>query len=206
MGRMRIIGTSSAVEMVATFLAGELRSERFGPTIAQILEKHGLPTTLITQPNLSDPEENQQRGQMLGEFRGYREDRELFTGFPDEVSWEHVLLSPSEVLSVRYIDCSYWTALSTGSRRPTDAARFIRSGGRVFGRMPTGHFLAVADCVRQGVTWEPLICVRAGERRPIVVLEGHTRLTAMALAFDCLPDEVHVLLGTSTGMSDWPCY
>jgi hypothetical protein len=107
---------------------------------------------------------------------------------------------------VLYIDYSYWTALTNGTRRPTDAAQFIRSGGLVFDRMPTGHFLAVADSVRKGATWEPIICVRAGDDHPIVVLEGHARLTAMALASDCLPDEVPVLLGTSPAISDWPCY
>lgn len=203
---MRIIGTSSEVEMVASFLVGELSSERFGPTIARTLARHGQSTTLLTDANLSDPEESEQRRQVLGEFRGYRQNRELFAGFPDEVSWQHAVLSPSELLNVLYIEYSYWTALTSGTRRPTDAARFIRRGGLVFGHMPTGHFLAVADSLRQGVAWEPIICVRAGDQHPIVVLEGHMRLTAMALASDCLPDEVQVLLGTSAAMSDWPCY
>jgi hypothetical protein len=203
---MRIIGTGSEVEMVASFLVGELSSERFEPTIARILARHGPSKTLLTNANLSDPEENEQRRRLLGEFRGYRQNRELFAGFPDEVSWQQVLLSPSELLGVLYIDYSYWTALTNGTRRPTDAARFIRRGGLVFGHMPTGHFLAVADSLREGVTWEPIICVRAGDDHPIVVLEGHTRLTAMALASDCLPDESPVLLGTSAAISDWPCY
>jgi hypothetical protein len=203
---MRIIGTSSEAEMVASFLVGELSSERFGPTLARVLARRGQSKTLVTNANLSDPDENEQRRQVLGEFRGYRQNRELFTGFPDEVSWQHAVLSPSELLGVLYIEYSYWTALSDGTRRPTDAAEFIRGGGLVFGHMPTAHFLAVADSLRQGVTWEPIICVRAGDHHPIVVLEGHTRLTAMALAPDSLPDEVPVLLGTSAAISDWPCY
>ncbi|GAB2662374.1 hypothetical protein [Kribbella swartbergensis] len=192
--------------MVATFLRAELRSGRFGPTLERTLARRGLSRTLLTNANLSDPEENEQRRQVLGEFRGYRQDRELFTGFPYELGWQQVALSPSELLRVRYIDYSYWTALTGGTRRPTDAARCIRRGGLVFGHMPTGHFLAVADSLRQGANWEPIICVRAGDHHPIVVLEGHTRLTAMALASDCLPDEVPVLLGTSRAIPDWPCY
>jgi len=192
--------------MVASFLVGELSSGRFGPTLARILARRRIPKTLLTHADLTDPEENEQRRQVLGEFRGYRQDRELFAGFPDEVSWQHVVLSPAELLEVRYIDYSYWTALTDGTRRPTDAARFIRRGGLVFDRMPTEHFLAVAESVREGVTWEPIICVRAGGDDPFVVLEGHARLTAMALASDCLPDEVPVLLGTSAAISNWPCY
>jgi hypothetical protein len=126
--------------------------------------------------------------------------------FPDDVSWVRAVLSPGELLEVRYIDYSYWTALTNGTRRPMDAVQFIRAGGLVFDRMPTGQFLALAQSFREGVTWEPIICVRAGEDEPIVVLEGHARLTAMALASDCLPAETPVLLGTSASITDWPCY
>ena len=203
---MRIVGESSEAEMVASFLLGELSSERFGPALARILAVRRLSKTLLTNANPSDPEENEQRRGVLGESRGYRQNRELFAGFPDEVSWQQVLLSPSELLTVRYIDYSYWTALTDGTRRPTDGVRFIRGGGLVFDRMPTGHFLTLAESLRAGLTWEPIICVRAGEDHSNVVLEGHARLTAMALASDCLPDEIPVLLGTSAAISDWPCY
>ncbi|MFG1820077.1 hypothetical protein ACGFIF_40405 [Kribbella sp. NPDC049174] len=203
---MRIVGAASEAEMVASFLVGELASERFGSTLALVLARSGHSTTLLTNANLSDPQENEQRRQLLGEFRGYRQNRELFEGFPDNVSWQHVLLSPSELLSVRYIDYSYWTALTAGTRRPTDAARFIRRGGLVFGRMPTGHFLTAAESLQAGLTCEPMMCVRSGAGRPLVVFEGHARLTAMALATECLPDEVPILLGTAAAISDWPCY
>ncbi|MEV0291026.1 hypothetical protein AB0H36_43440 [Kribbella sp. NPDC050820] len=203
---MRIVGVSSEEEMVASFLLGELGSERFGPNLVQVLEELGQPATLLTEADLGDAEGNELRRHVLGDFRGYRQDRELFTGFPDGVSWQRVALSQGELLDVRYIDYSYWTALTEGSRRPTDAVRFIRGGGTVFGSMPTGHFLALADSFRQGVTWQPIICVRADGNHPIVVLEGHARLTAMALASECLPDEVQVLLGSSAAMSEWLCY
>ena len=203
---MRIVGAGTEDEMVGSFLVGELGSERFGPALARVLAEHGYASTLLTRADLSDQSENEQRRRVLGEFRGYGEDRELFEGFPEDVSWQHVLLSRSEVLGVRYIDYSYWNALSGGTRRATDAAEFIRSGGLVFGHMPTGQFLTAAAELRKGVTWEPIICVRAGEGDPMVVLEGHARLTAMALASDCLTDEVPVLLGTSTAIVNWPCY
>lgn len=203
---MRIVGVSSEEEMVASFLLGELGSARFGPNLVRVLEALGHPATLLTEANLADREENELRRQVLGDFRGYRQNRELFTGFPDEVNWQRVALSPVELLDVRYIDYSYWTALTNGSRRPTDAARFIRSGGLVFDSMPTAHFLALADSFRQGATWQPIICVRADGNHPIVVLEGHARLTAMALAAEHLPDEMQVLLGSSAAMSQWSCY
>lgn len=203
---MRIVGGAGEVEMVASFLLAELGSERFGETLARVLARRGLPTTLLTDADLSDAEANELRRRVLGDFRGYRQNRELFEGFPGEVSWLRVMLSPAELLDVRYIDYSYWTALTDGTRRPMDAARFIRQGRLVFDRMPTEHYLALADSVREGITWEPIICVRAGADHPIVVLEGHARLTAMALASDYLPSEVPALLGTSPAIAAWTCY
>lgn len=72
--------------------------------------------------------------------------------------------------------------------------------------MPTDQFLAAAEAFRNGLRWQPIICVRASEGQPLVVLEGHLRLTAMALAAESLPPETSVLLGTSQAISDWPCY
>ncbi|MEI8406165.1 MULTISPECIES: hypothetical protein [unclassified Kribbella] len=192
--------------MIAGFLAGELDSERFGPELARVLTRHGHPATLLTEPNLSGASENEARRRILGDFRGYGQDRELFEGFPSDVRWQHVLLSPSELLGVRYIDYSYWNALSGGTRRPTNAVPFILGGGLVFGHMPTDQFLAAAEAFRNGLRWQPIICVRASEGQPLVVLEGHLRLTAMALAAESLPPETSVLLGTSQAISDWPCY
>ena len=48
--------------------------------------------------------------------------------------------------------------------------------------------------------------VRAGEMAPLVLLEGHARLTAYALAPEYVPAELPVLLGTSPGFLRWGCY
>jgi hypothetical protein len=46
----------------------------------------------------------------------------------------------------------------------------------------------------------------AGEGEPLVLLEGHVRLTAYALAGGWAPDEIGVLLGTSPRMAEWSLY
>lgn len=117
-----------------------------------------------------------------------------------------VALTPPELLNILYIDYSYWTALTNGTRRPTDAVDFIRQGGLVFDHMPTNNFLDLAAQFRNGTTWPPIICVRADTSSHLVVLEGHARLTAMALAADHLPQETPVLLSTSPTVTNWPCY
>jgi hypothetical protein len=48
-----------------------------------------------------------------------------------------------------------------------------------------------------------LILVTAGGSSPFVVLEGHSRLKAIALRPDVVPPELVVLCGTSPAMTSW---
>ena len=164
---MRIIGPSSEEEMVAVFLRGELSSDRFAAGIRQALHGAGAGERFVTTPDLADAAENALRMRILGQTRRYARRAGLFGGFPHDVRWERVALSPDELLSVRYIEYDYWVELSDGSRLPLDAARRIREGVKPFG-VPTDGFLAAAE--RVGEAWPPLIVCSAGADRPLVVL------------------------------------
>jgi hypothetical protein len=203
---MRVEAGSSEDEMIAVFLQAELRSERFGAELAQLLAHDRRDHAIVAAPDLREPAANAYRRRLLGAFRGYGRDERLFEGFPADVQWEWVALTPGELFQVRYIDYSYWNALSGGSRLPRDAAPFIRAGGLVFGTMDTSGFLHIAEALRKGAKFPPLILVRAGETAPLVLLEGHVRLTAYALAPERVPAELPVLLGTSPGFLRWGCY
>jgi hypothetical protein len=203
---MHVLAGSSEDEMIAVFLQAEQRSERFGAALARLLAHDRGDPVIVAAPDLRDPATNAYRRQLLGAFRGYGRDERLFEGFPADVECQWVALTPDELFRVRYIDYSYWNALSGGSRLPRDAAPFIRAGGLVFGTMDTRGFLAIAEALLMGATFPPLILVRAGEMAPLVLLEGHVRLTAYALAPECVPAELTVLLGTSSGFLRWGCY
>ena len=70
-------------EMVALFLRSELKSERWADAIRKVLAARTLPDSLITNPDTSDAAANQQRAHVLGDFRGYKENRDLFSGYPE---------------------------------------------------------------------------------------------------------------------------
>ncbi|HEX3786373.1 MAG TPA: hypothetical protein VHW44_00805 [Pseudonocardiaceae bacterium] len=196
---MRVLGVSSADEMIACFLGGELTSERFGGDIRSQLMAGGHAERLLTQPDLADAEENTARRAVLASTRGYGEDRELFENFPGRVSWIKAVLAADELAEVRYLDYSYWTELSGGSRRPADAAARIRAGLRAFDQSNDG-FTKAAQAVIGGARFPPLILV--GEQPDqLVCLEGHLRLTAYALAG--FPTEIECLIGTAPTMSRW---
>jgi len=58
---MRWLRPSSEAEMVALFLRTELPAGRFRDTLRALLERDGLPESVITDPDLGDDAENQAR-------------------------------------------------------------------------------------------------------------------------------------------------
>ena len=187
---------SSEAEMVALFLRTELPAARFRDTLRALLERHGLPESVITTPDLGDDAENQVRLRLLTEHREYGTRTGLFEGFPDDVSWQWMAITPAELARVRYIDYDYWVELSGGTRLPVDAAPRIRAGVAPFG-VPSDWALGMAEEVARGARFPPLILVTTGPGGDLVVLEGHARLTAYMLARDRLPPELEVLVGSS---------
>ena len=72
-------------EMVAVFLQTEVASTRFASTILAILRRDGRERRIIDQPDLSNAADNAYRRHVLGEYRGYGRDADVFTDFPADV-------------------------------------------------------------------------------------------------------------------------
>jgi hypothetical protein len=197
---VRVIRASSEDEMVAVFLRGELLSTRFGETVRAALAQAGAEEDIVLKPDLENERENVLRREVLDTARGFGRWEWLFGDFPDDVHWECVALAPAEVLAIEYISFDYWVELSGGSRKPTDAARRIRDGVIVFG-VPNDGYLAAAD--RLADSMPPPLIVVGGIGRRLVLLEGHVRLTALALRPDALPSELEVMLGHSPRIGEW---
>ncbi len=184
--------------MIATFLRAELDSDRWGPTLRELLASDGLDEALVRTPELESAADNGRRRTLLEEHRGYERQTGLFFGFPKQVAWHRAALSAEEVLEILYINWDWWLRLTEGSRCPADAARRIRAG-EVEGITAAEHE-PIADSV---ATAEPLIAVTTPAQERLVLLEGHVRLTALALFPDRLPEELDVLLGISDEMAAW---
>src|SRR5215831_8893653 len=197
---MRWLRPSSEAEMVALFLRTELPAARFRDTLRALLQRNGLPESVITTPDLGDDAENQARLRLLTEHREYGTRTGLFEGFPDDVSWQWMAITPAELATVRYIDYDYWLELSGGTRLAADAAPRIRAGVAPFG-VSSDWALGMAQAVADGARFPPLILVTTDPSGDLVVLEGHARLTAYMLCPDRLPPELEVLLGTSPDMA-----
>jgi hypothetical protein len=188
-------------EMIAVFLQAEIESHRFGEAIRSLLARDSLTPQLVQRPNLADPAENAARRRLLDEHRAYERREGLFGGFPHDVAWHRALLAPDEVLDILFIDWDWWLALSGGSRRPRDAAARIR-GGRIRGQT-RDEDEPIAAALRRAPPPPELIALTTPDLRPLVLVEGHVRLTAYALFPHYLPERLEILLGISPHATDW---
>src|SRR6266498_5630274 len=128
------------------------------------------------------------RRQLLTQHRDYGTRTGLFQGFPSDVRWEWMAITPTELARVRYIDYDYWTELSGGTRLAIDAAPRIRAGVKVFGKYGTEWALELAREVERGARFPELILVGTDDTSVLTVLEGHVRLTAYCLALASVPE------------------
>ena len=188
--------------MVATFLRAEIVSPRHQARLLDVLQQLGGERRIIDGPDLSSAEENALRTRVLGAFRGYRQDRALFQGFPDDVRWHRCTLDPEDLSRIRYVNYSYWIALTGGTRRPADAVPRLRAGSVIFGQDPA-RLLNASQALEAGTTFPEMILVGTDAASDLVVLEGHLRLTAYALAPQRVPSNLTALVGFSPQLRTW---
>jgi hypothetical protein len=143
------------------------------------------------------------RDEVLAGTRGWRIGG-LFDGFTDDIEWHRAALEPEEVLAIRYIDWDWWLRISGGTRSPVDAAANIRAG-HVPGA-DTEQDREIAARLQSDDAPPELIAVSTVPGRPLVLVEGHVRLTAFALFPEYLPRRLEVLVGFSARMTEWSNY
>lgn len=200
---MRLLEPASEDEVISSFLRAEIDSDRYGEKLRRLLARDRRQPAVLRHPDLADDCENRYRRVLLDEHRGYERREEMFGGFPRKIDWFRAALGVEEVLDILYINWDWWLTLSGGSRSPRDAARRIRNG-LCPGVTAEGHE-SVAKALRTGVAPE-LIAVTTPAHTPLVVVEGHVRLTAYALFPQYLRPETEILLGVSEKITRWWAY
>ena len=198
---MRVLRPASEAEVVATFLRGELQSERWGDTIRELLREDSVDEVLLAHPDVGDAEANAYRARVLDRHRGWLQRIGLFEGLPRELDWSLVALTPDEVLAIRYINWDWWIEISDGTRDPCVAADRIRRGLVPGANLDEDR--ALAERLRSHVPPPELIAIAPPDLSKLVVLEGHVRLTAYALFPDVLPAELEVFVGTGEHVERW---
>jgi hypothetical protein len=198
---VRLLRPIDEDEMVAVFLRGEVESDRWRAGLLDLLARDGRDESLLTRSDLADPEENAARSRLLDGHRGWERREGLFGGFPRGVEWSYAELEPHEVLDVLFIHWDWWLTVSGGTRRPREAARLIRAGA--FEGVTADEHEPIALALRASPPPTPLIAVTTTALAPLVLLEGHFRLTAYALFPEHLPERLEIILGASDEMPAW---
>jgi len=189
---MRLIDQVPEDTVVSAFLRAELGSERFGASLAGLLG--GVAPEEVFGRDAAF------RRDLLARHRGWRAEG-LFDGFPQEVAWYRVGAAPDEVLGIRFINWDWWLRISDGTRKPRVAAERIRRG-LVPGADPEAHE-PIAAALRAPQPPPELIALAPPEHSPVVLIEGHVRLTAYALFPQYLPDELELFVGVAEHARDW---
>jgi hypothetical protein len=188
-------------EMIAVFLRAEIDSGRYGGKLIGLLARDGRSEDDLRRPDLRDREANAYRRRLLDEHRAYERREGLFLGFPRHVDWHRAVLGREEVLDILYIDWDWWLQLSGGTRRPGDAARRILAGEVPDADLAADERLAAALC--SSPLPPELIAVTTPAQTPLVLVEGHVRLTAYATFPHYLPEELEIVLGVSEEIAGW---
>lgn len=190
---MRVIGPSSAEELVAEFLRGELHSPSWRAKVTEAMLQAGLVPDQVEQPDLTDYIENRRRAAALGGYRGWPY-RALFAGWPQRVTWQRTALAWDDLARVLYANCDPWIGLSGGSLRVSDAVQCLRENVRLAPEETKAaqRIAEVVETIRMGQSSRPLMLVLGPEDgHPIVLVEGHTRMTAYLVAG--APDDLEVI-------------
>lgn len=183
---MKIIRTSSPDEAVLVWLQAELKSRRFQNDLQKSLDKYGLSSQIITDPDLSDKSENSLRLKALKDYRDW---------FEDDVyayDWKLVELAVDDVKALRYIDYSYWNELSDNSHLVGVAAENVKRGKVVFD-VSNAHFFDIAKAVESGAQFAPIVVLE--KEQGLEIVEGHARATGYLLA-DSPTEQLQAIAGS----------
>ena len=201
---MKILRKVSENEVIIIFLKGELQSSRFKEGILKIFKEEAIDKKIIEQPNIKSQQENDSRRSIMAKFRGFGENRLLFESFPKEVKWNEAFLNSDEFKKIKYIRWDYWINLTKGSRLPIDAAKRIIS--KELDSKEINNFKKAAKDLKERKSFPVMILVAIDKKSPLVVLEGHLRLTAYMLAPEYIPEEIKVIIGFSKDFHKWDLY
>lgn len=193
---------SSEDEMISEFLRAEYLSERFSGQIKTEMSKLLIDERMILSADIESAEENAKRKKLLAEFRGYGLNQEMFERFPAITEWSLCSFTRDDLEKIRYIDYSYWNELSAGTHMPMTAAETIRKGVSIYGQDNSG-FLRAAEYIRSGGTF-PRMFFLTSDFENYVIVEGHLRMTAYALAHEYF-SQIEVIVGKCNGneLDNW---
>ena len=187
--------------MIATFLVAGLGSPRDSERpLRDVLAEHGVGESVVTAPDLSNTEENAQRRRLLTTWYGWGRYESLFGGLATaDIVWWNGAISRDALVEVEVIR---WLCDEHPGAFPGRKVGLIHEHNRARWRggdsVPT-----IARAIARGAAIPPPIVITTPTLDRVVILDGHTRVCALASLGAHAPAEVPVIAGVTSRAAEW---
>jgi hypothetical protein len=176
------------------YLAGEPANPVY---LAQVLKA-------ARSANLRDADQNQLRRRIIVTTHGLGVGIKSFEGLANDIQWRRARLTSHEVGELFYASGhAAWATLAPVTRKVAEGASNV---GHVFtGDMTNMLVLGLALRICEGnpaPTLPEIICLARPDGH-LVIMEGHTRATAIALEAHRFERGVKIFIGRSPSVASW---
>lgn len=154
-------------------------------------------------PNLRDADQNELRRRIVVKTHGFGVGVKSFEGLANDINWRRMRMTPHEVGELLYASGHpAWATLAPVTRKVAEGASNV---GHVFtGDLTNMIVLALALRISDSHPMPVLpeiICLRHPDGH-MVIMEGHTRATAISLVAHKVPN-VNLFMGSSPSVANW---
>ena len=204
---MEDLGLATEDQVILAWLQAEIESVGFQRYLA------GEPANPVylalvlkatRSPNLRDADQNELRRKIMVKTHGWGVGIKSFEGLADDVKWRRARVTSHEVGEMFYASGhAAWATLAPVTRKVAEGASNV---GHVFTGDMTNMLvlsLALRICEANPTPKLPEIICLARSDGHLVLMEGHTRATAIALEGHHFPRGVNVFIGRSPSVESW---
>lgn len=180
----------------AEVIAGFLRNEFYQGEFHHDREKY---EHLVLHANTADDAENALRRALLFRRRGH-----MWRELPPDTQWWEVEIDEHDLPLLRVFPRAQWRKVASGSFRLEDIVQRIRTR-RFSGKTKDfiAKVVALSYRLRTSGDDSAVLLIGIDESRPMTILEGNHRLTALLLASPTLlKDRFRILAGFSPRMDE----
>jgi hypothetical protein len=200
---MQDLGPATDDQVILAWLQAETKSPRFGNNVRADQATLAAIRDAAQNPDLTNPQQNDLRRQVIAGTRGFGRGLLLFRGLANDIVWRRAHVSIAEVGDMLYANnVATWTTLAPTTLQVSEGAQNV-------GHVPTNenanmHILSLARiiCHTDSPHYPEPICLNRPDGR-ISVMEGHTRATAYVIEAHRLPDGVDIYIGDSASIANW---
>jgi hypothetical protein len=200
------LGSATENQVILAWLQAEIESVAFQQYLA------GEPPNPVylaqalraaRTPNLRDADQNELRRKIVVRTHGFGLGIKSFEGLANDIQWRRARVTSHEVGEMLYASGHpAWSALAPVTRKVAEGASNV---GHVFSGDQTNMLvlalaLRIADS-HPAPALPEIICLRRADSQ-LVIMEGHTRATAIMLEAHRIP-QVTVYVGASPSVGSW---